>query len=94
MATAWVFTLPAAALVGAGAEALSRAIHGTPGVVVILVLLAVITGYIYLRSRASRVDHKNVNAEWTGSVVPESESAAGRQLTRPSCPRRIALVAA
>jgi PiT family inorganic phosphate transporter len=76
MATAWVFTLPSAALVGAGAQALSRAIRGTPGVVVILVLLAVITGYIYLRSRATRVDHKSVNAEWTGSVGPGGVAVA------------------
>jgi PiT family inorganic phosphate transporter len=76
MATAWVFTLPSAALVGAGAQALSRAIRGTPGVVVILVLLAVTTGYIYLRSRATRVDHKSVNAEWTGPAGPGGVAVA------------------
>src|SRR5579859_5843432 len=32
MATAWIFTLPSAALVGAGTEALARAIGGTAGV--------------------------------------------------------------
>ena len=40
MATAWVFTLPSAALVGAGAEALAHGIGGTLGVVVDLILLA------------------------------------------------------
>src|SRR6202042_2516320 len=34
MATAWVFTLPAAGLVGAGAEALAHGIGGTWGVVI------------------------------------------------------------
>jgi PiT family inorganic phosphate transporter len=71
MATAWVFTLPSAALVGAGAEALAHGIGGTLGVVVDLVLLAALAGYIYYRSRATKVDHNNVNSEWTGGVAPE-----------------------
>src|ERR1700733_11952761 len=70
MATAWVFTLPSAALVGAGAEALADAIGGTVGVIVDLIVLAAIGGFIYWRSRAHKVDHNNVNAEWTGSVTP------------------------
>ena len=71
MATAWVFTLPSAALVGAGAEALAHGIGGTLGVVVDLILLAVLAGFIYYRSRGSKVDPNNVNAEWTGTVAPE-----------------------
>jgi PiT family inorganic phosphate transporter len=70
MATAWVFTLPSAGLVGAGAFALAHAIGGTAGVVVDLVILVAIAGFIYLRSRSSKVDHNNVNAEWDGSVTP------------------------
>ena len=70
MATAWVFTLPSAALVGAGAEALAHGIGGTLGVVVDLILLAALAGFIYYRSRGSKVDHNNVNAEWTGGVAP------------------------
>jgi inorganic phosphate transporter, PiT family len=70
MATAWLFTLPSAALVGAGAEALSHAIGGTLGVVADLILLLALAGVIYYRSRANKVDHNNVNAEWTGTVVP------------------------
>jgi PiT family inorganic phosphate transporter len=76
MATAWVFTLPMAALVGAGAEALAHSIGGTWGVVVDLILLAVLAVFIYIRSRGSKVDHNNVNAEWTGSVAPAEEPAA------------------
>ncbi len=76
MATAWLFTLPAAALVGAGAEGLARATGGT-GVILDLVALAGIAGVIFWRSRASKVDHNNVNEEWTGSVAPaEPEPAA------------------
>ena len=70
MATAWVFTLPAAGLVGAGAEALAHGIGGTWGVVIDLIILVALSGFIYYRSRGSKVDPNNVNAEWTGSVAP------------------------
>ena len=70
MATAWVFTLPGAGLVGAGAEFLARAIGHTPGVIAVLVILAAIAATVYWRSRANKVDHNNVNEEWTGSVAP------------------------
>ena len=36
----------------------------------ILVILAALSGLIYWRSRQTKVDHNNVNAEWTGTVVP------------------------
>jgi PiT family inorganic phosphate transporter len=77
MATAWLFTLPSAALVGAGAFYLANGIGGTAGVVVDLILLLAVSSLIYLRSRKSRVGHDNVNEEWTGSVAPaEPEHAA------------------
>jgi inorganic phosphate transporter, PiT family len=71
MATAWLFTLPSAALVGAGAEALAHGIGGTLGVVVDLIILAALAGFIYYRSRGNKVDHNNVNDEWTGGAAPE-----------------------
>ena len=70
MATAWVFTLPSAGLVGAGAYALAHAIGGTAGVIVDLVILIGVAAVIYLRSRRTAVSHNNVNAEWAGSVAP------------------------
>src|SRR6201996_7118071 len=70
MATAWVFTLPSAAIVGAGAYELAHVIGGNAGVIVDLILLIGVAALIYIRSRATKVDHKNVNAEWTGSVAP------------------------
>jgi inorganic phosphate transporter, PiT family len=77
MATAWLFILPAAAVVGAGADALASAVHGSPGVIILLIVLVAIAAVIYCRSRANKVDHNNVNAEWTGSVAPaEPEPAA------------------
>jgi PiT family inorganic phosphate transporter len=70
MATAWVFTLPSAAIVGAAAYGLAYGVGGTWGVVVILILLAALAFLIFWRSRGSKVDHNNVNAEWTGGVAP------------------------
>jgi PiT family inorganic phosphate transporter len=72
MATAWVFTLPSAAIVGAGAYALANAIGNTAGVVVDLILLIAVAGVIYWRSRKTRVGHDNVNSEWTGGVDPNA----------------------
>jgi PiT family inorganic phosphate transporter len=79
MATAWVFTLPAAGLVGAGAFELAHGIGGSAGVIVDLIVLIALSGVIYWRSRATKVDPKNVNDEWTGGVapkVPEPAAAA------------------
>ena len=77
MATAWLFTLPSAAIVGAGAEYLAHALGKTTGVIVDLVILIAIAAFIYIRSRATKVDHNNVNDDWTGSVAPsEPEPAA------------------
>jgi inorganic phosphate transporter, PiT family len=77
MATAWVFTLPSAGIVGAAAYGLAYGIGGTIGVIVDLIALAALSGLIYWRSRGSKVDHNNVNAEWTGTVTPaEPEPAA------------------
>jgi inorganic phosphate transporter, PiT family len=76
MATAWIFTLPSAALVGAGADALANAIGGTLGVIVDLVILLAVVAVIYIRSRGSKVDHNNVNDEWTGGVAPAEPQPA------------------
>ena len=79
MATAWVFTLPAAGLVGAGAYELAHGIGGSAGVIIDLIVLVALSGVIYWRSRATKVDHRNVNDEWTGGVapkVPEPAAAA------------------
>src|SRR6202167_491384 len=74
MATAWLFTLPSAAVVGAGAYYLAHAISGDAGVIVDLVILIGIAAIIYLRSRGSPGGHDTVNAEWTGSVAPAEDT--------------------
>jgi PiT family inorganic phosphate transporter len=70
MATAWLFTLPAAGLVGAGSYALAAVIGGDAGVIVVFALLVAVALTIWLRSRKNAVSHDNVNDEWTGTVVP------------------------
>lgn len=74
MTAAWVVTLPAAAAVGAVAYAIANGIGGTTGVVVVFVFGLIFVGAIYQMSRQTPVDHNNVNAEWTGSVVPDRET--------------------
>jgi PiT family inorganic phosphate transporter len=74
MATAWLFTLPSAALVGAGAYALAHVIGGNAGVIVDLILLLAVVAAIYLKSRQTRVGHDNVNSDWNGSVAPATPS--------------------
>jgi PiT family inorganic phosphate transporter len=63
-------------VVGVGAYALAHAIGGGAGVIVDLVILAAISAGIYFRSRASKVDHNNVNDDWTGSVAPAEPGPA------------------
>ena len=70
MATAWVFTLPSAAIVGGLAFKAANGIGGTAGVSVIFVVLAAAALGFYMRSRGTAVNPNNVNTEWTGSVGP------------------------
>jgi PiT family inorganic phosphate transporter len=70
MATAWLFTLPAAGLVGAGSYALAAVIGGDAGVIVVFALLVAVALAIWFRSRKNAVSHDNVNDEWTGTVTP------------------------
>ena len=74
MASAWLITLPMAGLVGAGSYGITALIGGDAGVLVDLALLIAVAGVIYVRSRANKVSHDNVNAEWTGSNGVQSES--------------------
>lgn len=58
MFVAWGLTLPAAGLVGAGAELLTK--QGTWGVVVVAALLVLGSGAIWLVSRRKPVGHDDV----------------------------------
>ena len=76
MAIAWVVTLPSAALVGAGSEALARG-AGAFGVVLVALAMIVICGGLFLASRGTAVSASNVNDEWDagkgGKVAPTPE---------------------
>ena len=69
MITAWLVTLPLAGGVGALAYALIHGIGGVLGTTVGFVTLSSIATAIWLRSRAVRIDHTNVNADWEGSLT-------------------------
>ncbi|AUH69995.1 MULTISPECIES: inorganic phosphate transporter [Gordonia] len=73
MAVAWITTLPAAAAVGALCYWLASLIGGAPGAIVIFLILAGLSGYMYYRAQQQKVDADNVNADWdetTNSPVP------------------------
>ncbi|MCV7386394.1 inorganic phosphate transporter [Mycolicibacter longobardus] len=69
MVSAWLVTLPMAGGVGSGAYGLVHGIGGYPGITTGVVLLITTILAIWLRSRRARIDHKNVNAEWDGSLT-------------------------
>ena len=75
MAVAWVVTLPLAGLVGAVTYYIVHLIGGYPGAVVGVGLLVAVSGAIYVRSRKTKVDHNNVNAEWEGDLTAGLESS-------------------
>ena len=82
MLSAWVLTLPAAGLVGAGAELLTR--HGDWGVGVTAALLVGAALVIYLLSRRAPVDHTNVNAPTTDAdTSPGAVTTAIAAVTPP-----------
>jgi PiT family inorganic phosphate transporter len=65
MVVAWLVTLPAAALVGAAAEAVQDWLGGAAGNLVVLVLLVGASSGIWLASRRQPVNQHNVNDDWT-----------------------------
>jgi PiT family inorganic phosphate transporter len=70
MVVAWLFTVPGAALVGALAWGLAHLVGGTAGAVTVFVLAVAVAAGIWVLSRRAPVNPHNVNAEWTGSLVP------------------------
>ncbi|WP_371502958.1 inorganic phosphate transporter [Kitasatospora sp. NBC_00374] len=70
MVAAWALTLPASAVVGAVAYWAANGIGGTAGVVVIFIALVLASVAFFAASRHPAVTPENVNAAWTGSVVP------------------------
>ncbi|SDJ02855.1 inorganic phosphate transporter, PiT family [Frankineae bacterium MT45] len=76
MAMAWLVTLPASGLVGAAAYFVANGLGDPAGVLVMLAILIVFASVLYVRSRKTSVHPGNVNAEWSGTVVPAEEPVA------------------
>nr|WP_238430386.1 inorganic phosphate transporter [Frankia nepalensis] len=70
MATAWLLTLPAAGLVGAGCYAMVHGIGGTAGVVVGFAVLVAGSAALFARSRRAPVGHRDLHAEPAGPDAP------------------------
>ncbi|MGW4247860.1 anion permease [Nocardia sp. NPDC004722] len=81
MATAWVLTLPLAAVVGGLCWALLNGIGGTAGVLVVFALLIVMATLIWLRSKRAVVNSHNVTDDWDDTPAPttKNDTAAGRK---------------
>jgi len=73
MATAWVITLPSAAVVGAAMWYVGHLIGGLGGAILVFVLLLGFAAFMYQRSRRKPVDHSNVNDEWHEPVPTSVE---------------------
>jgi PiT family inorganic phosphate transporter len=70
MVSAWAVTMPSAGAVGALAYAAANGIGGDAGIIIVFLVVVGIGVGFYLLSRKTKVTPDNVNAEWTGSVVP------------------------
>jgi phosphate/sulfate permease len=69
MGIAWLVTLPLAGIVGAVTYWIVHLIGGYPGAIIGFLLLVAVSATIYIRSRKVKVDHKNVNDDWEGSLT-------------------------
>ena len=79
MATAWVFTLPVGRRWSAPARTPSRTRSAAPPASSSTCSSCSRSpASIYWRSRGNKVDHNNVNDEWTGSVAPAEPEPAPR----------------
>jgi phosphate/sulfate permease len=95
MGVAWLVTLPLAGTVGAVTYWIVHLIGGYPGAIIGFGLLVAVSAAIYIRSRRVKVDSKNVNAEWEGSLTAGLEGAddqtppsdTGPRSATPASPR-------
>ena len=92
MGLAWLTTLPAAGLVGAGMWLIGHLLGELVGAVAVFVLLVVLAAAMYHRSRRTRVTHRNVNDAWTGGPGRAPAAAAlpttGATVPAPQPPHR------
>lgn len=83
MVVAWLITMPAAGVVGAGTWALAHVLGGgVLGAAAVVAVLVALSGLLYVRSRRDAVHAGNVNDEWQGSPRAERRPAAAGQGAR------------
>jgi PiT family inorganic phosphate transporter len=75
MGVAWLVTLPLAGLVGAVTYWIVHLVGGYPGAILGFSLLVAVSAVIYIRSRKTKVDSKNVNNDWEGSLTAGLEGS-------------------
>ena len=71
MVAAWLITLPAAGLVGAVMWYVGHLLGGALGPIVVVLILAALSAYMWMRSRRQPVNAGNVNDEW--EAMPETK---------------------
>ena len=69
MVIAWVITLPSAGIAGAVTWVIGHSVGGLLGALLVFAILLALSGVMYVYSRRSHVDHKNVNDDWVEDVT-------------------------
>jgi PiT family inorganic phosphate transporter len=85
MGVAWLITLPSAGIVGAITYTLVHIVGGYAGAILGVTLLIGVASVIYVRSRKTKVDHRNVNDDWEGSLTAGLD-ADGQSESRATAP--------
>ncbi|ROQ03850.1 PiT family inorganic phosphate transporter [Rathayibacter sp. PhB93] len=75
MVTAWVITLPAAALMGAVMWWIGHLVGGAGGGVLMTAVLVAVAIFIYVRSRRDSIGAHNVNDEWSDAGSAAKQTA-------------------
>jgi inorganic phosphate transporter, PiT family len=79
MVSAWIITMPSAAVVGAVMWWIGHAVGGVLGALVIEAVLVALSAFMYVRSRRRPVNQHNVNDEWEDiGLEPEVPTGAAR----------------
>ncbi len=79
MLMAWGITLPAAAAVGALMWLIGHLIGGFAGPVVIFLILIGSAAWMFLHSKKSQVDHRNVNDDWVDNLAGTQAFEIGKE---------------
>ncbi len=89
MATAWLITVPSAALVGATTYYVVHGVGGYAGTALGFGMLVAVATGIWLKSRQAPVNHHNVTEEWHGSLTAgigtphDSHPTPTQQIAKP-----------